>query len=435
VKRLSFMLVAGEPSGDTLAAELVQALRAEASRFQARPTPDLQPLFTSLEPKFFGAGGPKMAAAGVKLDVDMTAHAVFGLVEVVKKLGEFHRLRRQLKLLAIRAQPDALICVDYAGFNRRLAHAVKDHVRASRGTFRGWNPRIIQFISPQVWASRPGRADAMAKDFDLVLSIFPFEKAWYAERVPQLKVEFVGHPMLDRYPRPEARSQQSAVNTVSSQAAPSSILPPPSSPKIVLLPGSRIGELRRHLPVLLDAAKRIHRVRSAGWRMVLPDERLAETARPLLPSEPRIEVQVGGLAEALSQASLALASSGTVTMECAFFGVPAVVLYKISWPEFELARRLATVKHVAMPNLLASKMVYPEFLQQAATGQNVARAALGILSDPARAAAIKESLGEAIASLGPPGATRRAARAILGALGESVGPSRLSGTSEWQGLL
>ncbi|MCX6905657.1 MAG: hypothetical protein NTW03_19690, partial [Verrucomicrobia bacterium] len=201
------MVVAGEPSGDMLAAELVQALRSELVSFQARTTSDVQPLFASLEPIFFGAGGPRMAAAGVDLNVDMTVHSVIGLIDVFTRLGQFVVLRERLKNLAIQRQPDVIICVDYAGFNRRLARAIKDHIRANQGTFRNWNPKMVQFISPQVWASRPGRTKSMAQDLDLLISIFPFEKAWYAGRVPQLKVEYVGHPMLDRYARPEGGEQ------------------------------------------------------------------------------------------------------------------------------------------------------------------------------------------------------------------------------------
>ena len=193
------MVIAGEPSGDTLAAELVRSLRATWAEKAARPSADLQPLETGLAPRFFGAGGARMAEAGVELAFDMTQHAVVGLVEVLRNYGKFKRLFNQLLQLAIDRQPDAILCVDFSGFNRRFANAVKSGVRRQHGPFKNWNPKIVQFVSPQVWASRPGRALAMARDFDLVLSIFPFEKAWYAEHAPGLPVEFVGHPIVDRY--------------------------------------------------------------------------------------------------------------------------------------------------------------------------------------------------------------------------------------------
>ncbi len=438
MKRLKFMVIAGEASGDTLAAELVRALREELANFQSRSTEDVQPLFASLEPEFFGAGGAKLAAEGVKLEVDMTAHAVFGLLDVVRNLGRLVRLRDQLKDLAIARQPDVILCVDYSGFNLRLARAVKEHVRAGRGTFNDWNPRIVQFVSPQVWASRPGRAQAMARDLDLVLSIFPFEKAWYAERVPQLRVEFVGHPLLDRYPGAARQSRGAGLqtcciagvpvgskpgtgapagletrDTAGSEVRATTNAPGKAPPSVILLPGSRAKELKRHLPILLQAARKIEEVHPATWRMVLPGEELARSARPMLPAQPRIALQVGGLDTALAQADLALASSGTVTMECAFFGVPTVVLYKVSPLEYQVARRMLQVKHIAMPNLLAGEMVFPEFVQHEATPANLARAALEFLDQPERRTQVRAQLDRVIASLGGPGAATRAACAIV----------------------
>src|SRR5690242_3076627 len=173
------MLIAGEASGDWLAAELVQALREEFARAAAVPTQDYQPLYTSLEPRFFGAGGSRMAAAGVDLDFDLTQHSVVGLSDVVKNYLKFRRFFRRLYELALEREPDVIICVDFSGFNRRFAHAVRNYTRSHRGWFHDWQPRIIQYVSPQVWASRESRAYQMAKDFDLVLSIVPFEPEWY----------------------------------------------------------------------------------------------------------------------------------------------------------------------------------------------------------------------------------------------------------------
>ena len=137
-----------------------------------------------------------MAGAGVDLAFDLTEHAVVGIAEVLKNYAKFRRLFHQLLNLALEKKPDAIICVDFSGFNRRFAHAVRQRQLTADPN---WRPRIIQFVSPQVWASRPGRSRAMARDFDLLLSIFPFEKQWYAQHAPELRVEFVGHPMIDRH--------------------------------------------------------------------------------------------------------------------------------------------------------------------------------------------------------------------------------------------
>jgi len=212
------MIIAGESSGDVLAAELTRALRAEIAAAEAVPTNDYQPLYTSLEPRFFGAGGPCMAAAGVELAIEMTAHAVTGLSDVLRNLLKFRRIFLRLQVQARERLPDAIICVDYSGFNLRFARAIRRRQGRKGDWFYGWEPKIIQYISPQVWASREKRAYRMASVYDLVLTIFPFEKEWYAKRVPKLRVEFVGHPMLDRY-RNFARALCGA--------RPRSILPPP----------------------------------------------------------------------------------------------------------------------------------------------------------------------------------------------------------------
>ncbi len=150
--------------------------------------------------------------------------------------------------------------------------------------------------------------------------------------------------------------------------------------------------------------------------MVLPGERLRSTAQEILGAAPDIEMQIGGLADALAQATVALASTGTVTMECACFGVPTVTLYKTSWLTYEIGRRIVRVTSLTMPNLLAGEAVFPEFIQDEATGENLARAALELLEQPARRESIRGQLRKVIATLGPPGAAKRAAEAVAGLL-------------------
>ena len=375
------MLIAGETSGDLLAAELVSALRAELP-----------------EAKFFGAGGAKMAAAGVELAFDMTQHAATG-VPGIGKLLEGWRLSKQLLALAIARQPDAVIGVDYGFFNLRFGHTVKEYVRNHRPVSPPWNPKLVQFVSPQVWASRPKRANRLEADYDLLLSIFPFEKKWYAQRAPKLRVEFVGNPKIELLqsavarPKPEARAV---------------------SPQILLLPGSRRGELKWHLPPMLAALKIIQKeLPAATAKMILPNDSLVELAKS---AGANLEIQTGNLPDALATADVAIAKTGTVTMECAFFGLPTVTLYKGSWLNYQIARRLVTVKWFTMPNILADAEIYPEFLQNTATPQNLARAALDLLQNEARRKQIKSQLANVISSFGEPGAARRAAEAVLSLL-------------------
>lgn len=389
------MLIAGDPSGDLLAAELVSALREKAVAGSEHISAEVQPLRTALAPRFFGAGGPKMLAAGVEQVFDLTQHSVIGFAEVLKNLGKFKRLFKQLLQVAIERQPDVIIGVDYGGFNLRFAKAIKDHVRAHRGAFNNWNPKIVQFVSPQVWASRAGRAYTLAENHDLLLSIFPFEKAWYAQRVPGLHVEFVGHPMIGRMRRAERGMRNQ------------------DKPCVVLLPGSRTDEVRRHLPVVAGAFELLRReLPSLTGKMILPTQQLADTMKSAgLPNG--LEIQVGGLSGVLASADLAITKSGTVTMECALHGVPALVFYKTSWPTYFIGKQIITVKYLAMPNLIADEPIYPEFVQETATPENISRAALELLRNEKRRAEVQGKLARVIDSLGKPGAPGRAAVAIL----------------------
>lgn len=388
MKPSSVMLIAGEASGDFLATELVAALRAECG-------PHV--------PKFFGAGGPKMSAAGVELAFDLTQHSVIGLWEAVRKYRQFKRLFDRLLHLACDRQPDIIVCVDFSGFNRRFAAAIRREVRRRHGDFHNWSPKIVQYVSPQVWASRPGRAFQMARDYDLLLSILPFEKSWYAARVPELRVEFVGHPIIERHAKV-------AVVKIDGQGS-----------DLLLLPGSRVSELRRHLPPMLAAWERIRVARpDVRARMVLPSDEMVQLVHAIggvtLNS---IALQIGGLSEALATATVAIASTGTVTLECALFGVPTVAMYRTSWPTYIIGRQIVQVKYLAMPNLLADEPIYPEFIQSAATAENLAAAALQFLDNAELREAAKSKLTRVAESLGETGASQRAAKAILELLGSS----------------
>lgn len=381
MKPLTFLLIAGDPSGDLAAADLVRALRKAAG-----PS----------SPRFFGAGGPALREAGVQLDFELTGHSVIGL-EILRRLRFFRQVFHGLLRRAHEETPDAIIGVDYSGFNLRYARAIKAGLREHPRPFHNWRPRLIQYISPQVWASRAGRARQMEQTHDLLLSVLPFEPAWFSQRAPGLRVQFVGHPLVDRRQpfRPDTNYRS------------------PAPPEVALLPGSRADELKRHLPVLVPAAERIHRETGARLRLVLPAEPLRPLAQMFITSPALIDVQVGGLDEALQRATLALASTGTVTLECAWFGVPTVALYKTSWLTYQIGRRIVTVRHLAMPNLLAGETVLPELVQDAATPDAIATEALELLRNKPRRQAIRLRLLGLARQLGEPGTSDRAARGIL----------------------
>ncbi|MDP6795256.1 MAG: lipid-A-disaccharide synthase [Verrucomicrobiota bacterium] len=390
-KRKTILMIAGEASGDTLGAELIEAIRRQ-------PGGD--------EIDFIGAGGPKMEAAALRPEFDLSEHAVVGIWEVLKNYFKFRRLFRHLFQLATRREPDAIVLIDYPGFNLRFAKAIRRYNAQGDGAFREWQPKIICYVSPQLWAWKERRVHQVAKDIDLMLSIFPFEKDWYAERVPTFTVEFVGHPLVDRYPlgKPTEKTVPLDPDLFTKQ------------PTVLLLPGSRRREIDKHLPVMLETAVIFTEKVRTRFRMVLPSEEMLDLARRHIPTGTEIDLQVGGLAKALGQASLAIASSGTVTMECAWFCVPTVVLYKTSPLTHALGRALLKVPYLAMPNLLAGEELFPEFIQSAANADNLAEASLRLLRDKAERTRILNGLDRVATRLGQPGAAHRAAEAVLGTL-------------------
>src|ERR1044072_932759 len=224
-----FMIIAGEASGDTLGAELVKALRRTPNCARA---------------EFFGAGGPKLAVAGVDLAFDLAAHAVVGIWEVVKNYGKFKTFFEQLLKVALERKPDAVILIDYPGFNLRFVRALRE-----RCADTGWRPKIVYYVSPQIWAWHESRVHQIARDVDLMLAIFPFEKDWYRERAPNFRVEFVGHPLIDRYAGHKFDGG--------------------GRDEVLLLPGSRVRELKKHLPVMIDAALQMRGAEKFLCRMVL----------------------------------------------------------------------------------------------------------------------------------------------------------------------
>jgi lipid-A-disaccharide synthase len=375
----TIMVVAGDPSADANAADLVRALRTAAPGA-----------------RFIGAGGPRLAEAGVTLSFNLTDDSAIGPTDALKNVRAFWRRRHTLTQLAVQSRADVIILVDGYSFNQSIARAVKQTARS--GKTPGWQPKVVRYTSPQVWASRAGRAEKMAPDIDLLLCFFPFEKEWYDKRGTTMRVECVGHPLFDRFPVPKTE--------------------PSAESGIVLFPGSRADELRRHLPVMLETVRLLARERPLPARLIAVNDTMAETMRAChqsLPASirPAIQIQTGGVAEALSTATVALTKTGTVTMECAYFGVPTVTLYKTSPLFYLLARPLVTVKFLSMPNLLAGREIFPEFIQGQATPENLSGALRVLLNDSARRADVRKQLRQIISDLGGPGAASRAAAAIL----------------------
>ena len=384
----TIFLIAGETSGDTLGAELIKSIRNQHNGKNI---------------ELIGTGGQKMKIAGLQQLFDLTEHAVVGFWEVLKNYFKFRKLFQQLINLAIKNEPDAIVLIDYPGFNLRFARAIRNHQRQGTGAFKKWQPKIIAFVSPQIWAWKENRLKQITSDFDLMLSIFPFEKSWYAKRAPNFKVEFVGHPLVDRFSIDKNKNNKSTSDPDLFTA----------HPEVLLLPGSRQRELEKHLPGMLEAVKIIATELKIKVRIVLPNKKMLSLAKQIVPTGTEIILQIGNLEESLNHAILTIASSGTVTMECAWFKVPTVVVYKTSLITYIIGKLLVKVPYVAMPNILAKEEIFPEFIQNEATPDNIAKASLRILQDSTERQKILTGLEHIASQLGEPGATNRAAKSIL----------------------
>lgn len=382
---LRILIITGESSGDKLATELVTALKKEI------------PDGCSIE--CAGAGGKHLDKTGFITWVDLTKHAVVGLIEPLKKIFFFRKVLKDLVSRAISWKPDMVVLVDYSGFNLKFAKSYLSELDAPP---YGSEPRpsMVYFISPQVWASRAGRARVLESHFDKLLSIFPFEKEWYKSAAPTLDVHYIGHPLVDRYP---AFNREEIIQARSR-----------NEKRIILLPGSRDGEIRKHWPVMESAINLFkNEDECIQFSLVLPNSELVDLVNQIGNKEILAEVEMtDDLAGTLQKSNLAIASSGTVTMECAWFRIPTIVIYKTSWITYQIAQRIITVDYLAMPNLLAGKLVFPEFIQNECKPELIFQAGNELLKNEEKYNAIVADLDSICQTLGESGPCIRAAKEL-----------------------
>ncbi len=380
VKPLSLMLVCGEPSGDQLGGQLMAALRSVAG--------------DSI--KFTGVGGRAMAAQGLQTLFPLDDTAVMGLREVVPKIPVILRRVREAADFAQATRPDAVVLIDSPDFTHRIARRLKR---------RDPSIRTIDYVAPQVWASRQYRARAMARNFDLVLALLPFEPPFFEKY--GLKTVFVGHPAIERARRMTGGAALRARLGIA-----------PDAPLLCVLPGSRTSEIRFILPVFREAVADIAR-RVPGLATILPTvHHVAEKVRAATadwPAPLHIVEDEGDKFAAFNAANAALAASGTVTTELALARTPMVAAYRVGEVTFAFARFLFRLPHFTLVNLLLNRRAVPEFLQSAATPKALADAVVPLLTDKATAARQVASLDEAAKLLGEGGEapSLRAAHAIV----------------------
>jgi lipid-A-disaccharide synthase len=373
-------LVAGESSGDTLGADLIHALRRHA--------PDAE---------FFGIAGPRMRAAGCEVWEPAEALAVMGLFEVLRHLPRLLRLRARIRALFLAAKPDVFVGIDAPEFNLRLARDL-----------RAAGIPTVQYVSPQVWAWRQGRARSIHESVDLVLCVLPFEKRFYDEH--GMRAEFVGHPLADAIPM-----------SVDRQAARRALGIDSSVEVVALLPGSRRGEVARLAEEFAATARWLAAQRpqlvfiapmaSAATRQIF--------GRALARHAPGLDVRLidGQAQTALIAADVVLVASGTASLEAALCKRPMVVVYRLGAMTAWILRRLklVKVKFFAQPNLLADRRVVGEYFQEEIVPESIGAELLMWLEDAERRSGLEREFSRIHADLRRDAGTR-AAQAILALL-------------------
>jgi lipid-A-disaccharide synthase len=376
---MTIYFVAGETSADNHGAALMSSLR--------RRDGDLN---------FIGRGGPQMRAiAGERFKNWLDDAAVLGLWEVIKKYGYFRKQFRETLKEIQESKPDAVVLIDYPGFNLRLADALRK---------QSPEQKIIYYISPQVWAWNRGRIKKMARFLDLVLCIFPFEADLYNKS--GLHAIFVGHPMLERL-----RSRRIDIDR---------------DPNLIgLFPGSRLPEVRKIFPVMLESVRELRkRNRNVHFEVAAASQELAVGLTEILDRHARdrqvAQIKVGETAAIMQRASAGIVASGSATLEAAYFRLPFVLIYKVAWPTYLAARLVVKVKHLGMPNVLAEREIVPEFIQHRARPEAVAKAVWQLMENADARERMISEFDVVVGKLGKGEASEKAAGTIIEEIGRST---------------
>jgi lipid-A-disaccharide synthase len=372
------LIVAGEASADLHASRALEELR--------RMRPEL---------RAFGVGGPKLRALGLEVVAPAEEISVMGIAEVLPRIPRILGILRSLARTAAERRPKAALLVDLPDFNLRLAAKLKK-----------LGIPVVYYVSPTIWAWRQGRAKKIAKLVDRMLCILPFEERFY--QGTGVSARFVGHPFAEK-PLP-----------ATPQAYRTELGLAPARTTIALVPGSRHSELQRLLPPMLDAAERLKASHPDAQFVVPVAPTLARaTLEPYLARHAGLEVKLvdGRTEEVVGASDAALVKSGTSTLESALMLRPMVVVYKLSWLSYLVGRLLVRIAHFALVNILAGRGLVPELLQREANPARMAAEIERLLDDSGAREAQLAGLREVRASLGEPGAARRVAEEVVGAMG------------------
>lgn len=373
MKKIKLMIIAGEASGDLQAANLIKHLK------QINPHIEI-----------FGMGGKKMQAEGAEITYDITDLAIVGFFEVLKHIFTFKKIFEKLSKLLETRKPDAVILVDYPGFNLRFAKAAKEK-----------NIHVIYYISPQIWAWGENRIHEIKKYVDKMIVIFGFEESIYKEA--GVKVSFAGHPFLDIVKPVWKKEETLKICHLKHDSI-----------KIALMPGSRKKEVEKHLPCMLRSCEIIKNKIPGAEFIISRIKELDQSLYNKILHKSKIKPHAldNKPYEVMDIADLVIVSSGSATLEVAIMEKPMVIVYKTSFLTWLLAKNLIKIPDIGLVNIVAGQRIVPELVQFKATPENIAEESIEILSNHKKIHEIKENLGKVKAKLGDPGASSRAAHAI-----------------------
>jgi lipid-A-disaccharide synthase len=369
------MMIAGETSGDTHGAGVVRELK--------RRQPGIE---------IFGIGGDNMRREGMTLIYHVRELSFMGFAEVIRHLPLIRSVERTLDQLLKLKKPDAVVLIDYPGFNLRFARAAK-----KRGI------KVVYYISPQVWAWNKGRVKKMRGIVDKMLVVFPFEEEIY--RNEGIDVQFVGHPLLEEINVEWSKAQFCKRFDLD-----------PSKKILALIPGSRRQEIVGLFSVMVRAAMELHDENLQVAVAVAPNLSL-DLYKDNLPPNAEVRFVQEATHELMKSADAAIVTSGTATLETACLGTPMVVVYRTSWLTYLIGRMLVRIKNIGLVNIVAGKTIVPELIQGKAIVPNIRRRVMELLRQDESKDLMKRELAVVKEKLGTPGASRRVAEAVLALAG------------------
>ncbi|NBV75674.1 MAG: lipid-A-disaccharide synthase [Methylococcaceae bacterium] len=365
---------AGEASGDQHAAHVFEALKQRL--------PSVRGL---------GMGASRMQQAGIELAYDSSGIGVIGLVEVLKHYAEIRRALKIMQALLLKQRPDLLVCVDYKEFNLKLAKFAKAH-----------GIKVLFYVSPQVWAWRPGRVTTYGRAIDMMAVIFPFETAYYdAKQVP---VRYVGHPSVDKVKPLRSRAEDQLLYGLNSDHA-----------VVGILPGSRNNEIKRMLPVMLQAAEALHQQRPELQFLLPQADSISDAVLETFMQECRLPIKVikQQAYDVIQCCDAIMTTSGTASLEIALLGIPMVIAYRLSTLTYWLGRLLVNIKFIGLPNIIAGRGIVRELIQDELTAKNLSEEILRLLQDGHHREACLAGLQEVKTQLGQGGGTQKMAALIV----------------------